>query len=137
MKQYLKYIFLLCLLFLCALIPYGSNRAMPGNRYVVQVQVILHKNGHQQTWNYRQPQKINSILNYLRTTDPRGRVYTAESLADSHHYRITLYYSDGSQNAYHLQDYRYFCKDPALWQRVSSSHAQLLYPLLQLLPPDP
>lgn len=137
MKRYIKFILLLCILFLCALIPFGGSAAAPQNRYIVQVRVILHKNEHQQTWNYRQPKKINSFLNYLRTTDPRGRVYSAQPVSDSHRYRITLYYSDGSQNDYHLQDYRYFCKNPDLWQRVSSAHAQLLYPLLQLLPSDP
>ena len=136
MKRCIKCMLLLCLMFLCALIPFGSGAAAPKNRYIVQAQVILYKNESRQIWSYHQPKKINSILNYLRTTDPRGRVYTAQPVADSHNYRIILYYSDGSQNAYHLQDYRYFCKGTGLWQRVSPSHAQLLYPLLQLLPPD-
>lgn len=136
MKRYTRYLLFVCLLFLFALIPFGAGPAKPENRYVIQAEVLLQKGEFRQTWIYRQPQKINSILNFLRTTDPRGRVHTAQPIAGSHHYRITLYYNDNTSNAYYIQDYRYFNKNTNIWQRISFSHAQLLYPLLQLLPAD-
>ena len=136
MRRYIKWSFLICLLILCVIIPFGTGPSAAKNRYVVQAQISLYKSGQQHNWTYLQPEKISSILNYLRTTEPRGRVYCAQSDANSHHYRITLYYSDGSENTYYLQDYRFFCKNTDLWQRVSDVHAHLLYPLLQLLPTD-
>lgn len=136
MKRYTRYLLFICLLFLFALIPFGAGLAKPNIRYVTQAEVLLQKEEFRQTWVYSQPQKINSILNFLRTTDPRGRVYTAQPVAGSHHYRITLYYNDNTINTYYLQDYQYFNKNTTIWQRVSTSHAQLLYPLLQLLPTD-
>ena len=136
MKRYARYFLFLCVLFLFFLIPFGSGPAKARNRYVVQAEVLLQKGEYRQVWSYRQPKKINSILNFLRTTDPRGRVYAAKPLTDSHHYRITLHYSDSSRRVYYLQDYQYFNKNTDIWQRISFSHAQLLYPLLQLLPTD-
>lgn len=125
--------FLLCLFIL---LPFGQGVSAPQSRYVIRAQVSLYQGQRQQTKIYLQPQKINSLLNFLRMTDPRGNIRTAQSIPDSHHYRIALLYSDGSENVYHLQDYRYFCKNSGVWQKISTSHAQLLYPLLQLLPPD-
>lgn len=108
----------------------------PRCRYVTQAEVTLYQGQRQQTRIYKQPVKINSLLNFLRTTHPRGKIDTAQAFPNSHHYRITLRYCDGTHSTYHLQDYQYFCKHSELWQKVSKTHAQLLYPLLQLLPPD-
>ena len=135
MKRYFKY-FLLSVLCLFALILFLRGSAAPKGRYVTQVEVLLQKGSYRQKWNYTQPKKINSVLNFLRSTDPRGRVYTAQPIPDSHHYRIVLHYNDATCSTYYLQDYLYFNKNTDIWQRVSTSHAQLLYPLLQLLPTD-
>ena len=136
MKRCCRYLLLICLLFSFSLIPFGRSCTTPKNRYVTQVEVLLQKGEYRQSWNYIQPKKINSVLNFLRTTNPRGRVYAAQPIAGSHHYCIALYYNDGTCNTYYLQDYLYFNKNTDIWQRVSTSHAQLLYPLLQLLPTD-
>ena len=127
-------IFLLICLFI--FLPFGQKPATPASRYVLRAQVTLFQGSQQHIRDYTQRQKLSSLLNFLRGMDPKGNVHSAENDPNSHHYQIILFYSDGSQNTYHLQDYRYLRKNSGLWQKVSASHAQLLYPLLQLLPPD-
>ena len=136
MKRFIKWIFVILLLCSFLFIPFGVKAIPKGCRYVVCAELTLYQGMRQQTKVYSQPQKINSLLNFLRRTEPRGNVRSAPSDPDSHHYRIDLFYSDGSHNTYHLQDYRYFRKNSGLWQKISTTHAQLLYPLLQLLPQD-
>lgn len=136
MKRAVKFTCVFLMLCLCTGFPRSAAAASPGIRYVNRADVTLYRQGSSQTSIYLQPQKINSILNYLRTARPHGRVDTAPADPDSHHYRIDLYFSDGRQSSCYLQDYRYFRKDSGLWQRVSPSHAGLLYPLLHLLQPD-
>ena len=136
MKRYIKLIPFVCLLVLLAPISLRTVSATPKNRYVEQAEIFLQKGDYRQIWIYQQPGKINSLLNFLRTTKPHGRVYAAEPVVDCHHYRITLSFSDNTQRTYYLQDYQYFCKNAPIWQRISRSHGQLLYPLLQLLPTD-
>ena len=135
-KRAVKFTCVFLLLCLWTGFPRSAAAASPDIRYVHRVEVTMYRQKTSQTSIYLQPQKINSILNYLRTTRPHGRVYTAPADPDSHHYRIDLHFSDGSQSSCYLQDYRYFRKDSGLWQRVSPSHAWHLYPLLHLLQPD-
>lgn len=126
-----------CVFLLLCLLAGSSRSATAANiRYVRQADVTLYRQGTSQTRIYLQPQKIKSILNFLRITQPRGSVYAAPADPQSHHYHIQLHFSDGSQSSYYLQDYRYFRKNSGLWQRVCPTLAGLLYPLLQLLPPD-
>lgn len=137
MKKIAKSTLLLLLLFL--LLPIRSSFGAKSEsrfRYVLRADVTLFQGQQQQTRVYLKPKKINSVLNYLRRTSPRGKVAQAQAVSDSHHYCIRLYYCDGDTQDYYLQDYQYFCKDPTLWQKVSRSHAQYLYPLIQLLPSD-
>ena len=42
-------------------------------RYVTRAQITLYQGGQPQTRIYQQPKKINSVLNFLRTTHPRGK----------------------------------------------------------------
>ena len=105
-------------------------------RYVTRAQITLYQGGQPQTRIYQQPKKINSVLNFLRTTRPRGKADPDAFAAGSHSYHITLHYCDGTQSDYGLQEYRYFYGSNGLWQKVSPSHAQMLYLLIHLLPSD-
>lgn len=137
MKRFFKYGLLLPLI-LSLLLLGGSfgPRPLPRCRYVTRADITFYQGTRQQLQTYLQPGKISSVLTFLRLTEPYGKVSTAQALPDSHYYCIRLYYSDGSQGVYRLQDYQYFSKNSDLWQKVSTSQAQLLYPLLHLLPPD-
>ena len=85
---------------------------------------------------YTQPKKMASILNYLRLLQYRGKPETDPETLSADTYSITLHYSDGSRRVYRQCAYRYLSKNYRPWEKIDASHAQLIYPLLQLLPDD-
>lgn len=124
-------IFLLCFLSGTAAVPKASPY-----RYVTGAELIFFQPDRHQTFYYTDPGKLSSLLTCMRLAAPYGQVKTAEANPDAHHYRITLQYSDDTQNVYHLQDYRYLSKDGKTWQKVKPDNAYFLYLFMQLLPPD-
>ncbi len=105
-------------------------------RYVTQAHITLYQGPQQQTRIYQAPKKINSVLNFLRTTRPRGKADPAVFSPDGHRYQIVLHYCDGTESTYRLQEYRYFHGTNGIWQKISPTHGQMLYLLLHLLPSD-
>jgi len=126
----------LILVFLLLPLSGSVQVAAPLPRYVTGAQVSFYQPDRQQTLQYKDPAKISSLLTCLRLATPYGQVKAAEANPNAHHYRITLQYSDQTQQVYHLQDYRYFSKDGKTWQKVLPEKAHYLYLLLQLLPSD-
>ena len=105
-------------------------------RYVNKIEIGFYNNGQlQKTYHYTQPEKIASVLTCLRLLQPRGQQTFQES--ENHHsYRILLQYSDNTSREYLLHGYIGYSQNGSHWKRVLPSRAQLLYPLLQLLPED-
>lgn len=130
---------LLFFLFLPALFSLSASRgpaAPPVCTVVTQVDVVYAHPEITVLRTYTQPQKIASILNYLRLLQYRGKPQIDPETISDDRYRITLHYSDGCRRVYRQYAYRYLSKNFRPWEKVDSSQAQLLYPLLQLLPAD-
>lgn len=99
------------------------------NRVVTQIEVTAIHNGQISTATYTDSGQLESILTYLRLTEP---TFTTEFEPDSFRadsYTFTLRYSDGSHTTYRQIYHDYLQKDSGRWQKISPK-AGLLFPSL-------
>ena len=101
---------------------------------VTGVQVEYTRSGETLYRNYTKPSSIQSVLTYLRILRPFGPVIPEGNHESS--CTITLQYSQGPSSVFLQQGDRYLQRDNGAWERINSSRATLLYPLLLLLPSD-
>ena len=103
-------------------------------RIVNRAEVVFYQPGRLMELQLRDPGKLTSLMNCLRLASPYGNIPAPDPTG--HLYRITLHYSDQSQQVCYLQDYRYFSPDGTTWQKVRTNEIHYFYLLLHLLPPD-
>ena len=123
-------IFLMLALFLCGC----RMQETPVYRVVTGVQVEYRDGADIITRNYTKSASMQSILTYLRILRPYGPAIPTEESSNS--CRITLRYSHGPDSVYLQQGKRYLQRDGGDWQAIDNGRANLLYPLLLLLPSD-
>ena len=111
-----------------------KKQEMPATRVVTGAQVEYRDGADIITRNYTKSASIQSILTYLRILRPYGPAMPTEESSSS--CRITLRYSHGPDSVYLQQGKRYLQRDGGDWQIIDNSKANLLYPLLLLLPSD-
>lgn len=121
-------------LLLAVLVTGCRKQADPITRVVTGVQVEYDRNGETLSRTYSKPASVQSVLTYLRILRPFGpTVPTGEYDSTC---RITLHYSHGPDSVYLQQGNKYLRRDEGDWQTIDDSRANLLYPLLLLLPSD-
>ena len=123
-------LFLILALFLCGC----KKQETPVYRVVTGVQVEYKDGADTIIRSYTRPASMQSILTYLRILRPYGpSVPTGEYDKTC---RITLRYSHGPDSVYLQQGGQYLRKNEGPWQSIDNARANLLYPLLLLLPSD-
>lgn len=83
---------------------------------------------------YTKHSSMQSILTYLRILRPYGPAVPQG--VENSGCRITLHYSQGPDSVYVQRGKRYLCRDGGEWENIDHARANLLYPLLLLLPSD-
>lgn len=137
MSKSFKYSWLALLIFFLSTIPMQKIAATPANcKYVTQAQVLFQHDRWEESRLYRKPEKISSLLTWLRLTKPQLGLPVDQKPESDHRYRITLQFSDGSRCVCRLYGYSLLSRDGERWQPVLPVHAQLLYPLFYYLPSD-
>lgn len=121
-------------LILAVLVTGCSKPAEPITRVVTGVQVEYARQGETLLRTYSKPASVQSVLTYLRILRPFGPIIPTEVFDST--CRITLHYSHGPDSVYLQQGNRYLRRDGGDWQTIDDSRANLLYPLLLLLPSD-
>ena len=111
-----------------------SKKEVPVTRVVTGVQVEYDGHGETIFRTYSRPSSVQSVLTYLRILRPFGPTIP-EGEFDST-CQITLHYSHGPDSVYLQQGNKYICRDGGEWQNIDNSRANLIYPLLLLLPSD-
>lgn len=122
------------LILLAALLVGCKKQSEPLHRVVTGVQVEYHRNGETVSRTYTKASSVQSMLTYLRILRPFGPT-VPEGEFDSK-CRITLQYSQGPDSVYLQQGNRYLRRDEGDWEYIDNARANLLYPLLLLLPSD-
>ncbi len=85
---------------------------------------------------YTKPEKMETVLYYLRGLNPRGKADTDPERIMGDRFKITVSLSDGSCQIYRQQADRFLSLDSRPWQRIDPKKGALLRPLLQSMPPD-
>jgi hypothetical protein len=83
------------------------------------------------TRDFTDPQKMETILYYLRSLDPMGRPKTDPERIMGESYRIHIEYADGGQSIYRQRANRFLSKDAHPWQTIDPKKAAILRPLLE------
>ncbi len=122
------------LLILVALLVGCSKQDAPITRVVTGVQVEYDRNGETISRTYSKPSSVQSVLTYLRILRPFGPAVPKGEYEST--CRITLHYSHGPDSVYLQQGNKYLRRDGGDWQTIDDTRANLLYPLLLLLPSD-
>ena len=121
-------------LLLMVLLTGCSKPPEPIARVVTGVQVEYNRNGETISRNYVRHASVQSVLTYLRILRPFGPAIPTGAYDST--CRITLHYSHGPDSVYQQQGNRYLRRDEGDWQTIDESRANLLYPILLLLPSD-
>ena len=111
-----------------------TAKAEPACRVVTGVQVQYHHEGGTLNRTYTQSDSIRSVLFYLRLLRPFGPVVPEDT--QNLTCQITLRYSHGPDSVIEQQGNQYLRRDNGHWEEINDTNAQLLYPLLLLLPSD-
>ena len=80
---------------------------------------------------FTEPQKMETILYYLRGLDPAGKPGTDPERIIGDAYRIDIEYADGGQSIYRQRANRFLSKDSHPWQTIDPKKAAILRPLLE------
>lgn len=123
-------------LLLCLLLTGCSRPPKPESRLVTGIQVQATRDGQVLERSYTDPQKMETVLYYLRALNDRQPVSTDPERFAGRHYRISLSYSDGSTRLIFQHADRFLSEGFGPWQRVDQNKAAFLYPLLQSIPGD-
>ena len=125
MKKQLKQLWLLATFVFCL---YGCHKQvdMQQCRVVTEVTVTYLNGPIQCQRTYRDGDKMQQILNYLRTANPYGvPAEDPENAAGSDFY-IVLSYSDGCQKYYRQKANRFLRDTDGIWKKLDPSRAEKL-----------
>ncbi len=126
----MEWIRFLLILLTAFLSPNSVSTATPAaNRVVTQIDVTVMQDNHATTITYTDDRQMESILTYLRVTDPMVTKQFEPDSFRSGSYTFTIYFSDGTQNIYRQIYHDYLQKNDGHWQRIGPK-AGLLFPLL-------
>jgi len=103
-------------------------------RVITGVQVEYQRQGEILERVYTRQESIGSVMNYLRMLKPAGPVRPQRD--DSCICRITVRYSYGPDKVFVQQGNDCLQQDGGMWKEIDVHQAQLLYPMLLLLPSD-
>ena len=118
------------LIFLTAFLsPNHTETVVPAaHRVVTRIDVtVIHEN--QSTTATYTGSQMESILTYLRLTEPTATTQFEPESFRSDTYTFTIYFSDGSQTVYRQIYHDYLQKNGGRWQRIAPK-ADLLFPPL-------
>lgn len=85
---------------------------------------------------YAEPRKMETILYYLRSLEDLGKPKLDPERIMGDYFKITVFYSDGSQKVYRQQADRFLSRNDRPWQKVDARRASMLYPLMKAMPTD-
>lgn len=108
----------------------------PKSRLVTEMTVEVQLQQETLCRRYTDPQKMETILSYLRAMEGQiHRCSTPERYAGPR-YRMELHYTDGSTSYIFQHADRFLSRDFQPWLEINRNHAAFLLPLIKSLPGD-
>ena len=114
----------------------GCLRKKTGVRVVERISVQWEENGQSVHREHDDPEKMQLILNKVRTLGQRFSSETDPELLDVPTVTMTMFYSDGSKRQYQIKPDRYVRIGQTPWQQASPKKITSLRLLLLSLPED-
>ena len=114
----------------------GCLNKKTGVRVVEQISVQWEENGRSISREHDEPEKMQLILNKLRTLGQRFSSDTDPDTLDVTAVTVTLFYSDGSRKQYQIKPDRYVRIGQNPWQQANPKQITSLRLLLLSLPDD-
>ena len=111
-------------------------RPEPLPEIVTRAEVIGTQDGVSHHATYTDPEKLKTILDYLRHADPSASEAIAPDTFRTDGYEIRLTLLDGRQTLYRQLHDQYLQKNGGPWRHIQPSHGSTLQALLQKLTPD-
>lgn len=129
-------------LFLMALFLNGCTYAAPPgmehpSRVICRIDVIASQDGALYRHSYTDPEKMATVMNYLRRVGPDLSTAITPDTFRTDAYRITLSLSDGQQTVYHQIHDSYLQENGGVWHSIDPALGATLPELLWQLPSDP
>lgn len=103
-------------------------------RVITGVDVQYQQGGAWVERTYFQQESMEAVLNYLRMLKPEGIVLPDDP--QTINCQITVHFSDGTDKLFFQQGNIYLREGDGAWEKIDRQQAQLLYPLLLLMPSD-
>lgn len=132
MKRFCKiFPFILCLMLTGCHVPQSDKSKVVTEMYVEvrQKQATLRRK-------YTDPQKMETILSYLRGMEGHDHSCNTPERYAGPRYRIEIRYSDGSTAHVFQHANRFLSRDFQPWQEINTAHAAFLLPLVKTLESD-
>ena len=133
MRRFFIILFLLLLPGCTYYAPPGENHA---DRVVTKVTVMVTQRGEPLVYQYTDPEKMGTVLTYLRTLGPARCAPIAPETFRTASYHIQLTLSDGSQTVYRQLHDSYLQRNDGPWRVIEAPKGATLLPLLRLMPSD-
>ena len=116
--------------------PLQNQGEQPEFRVVVGV-TLRYDNGPIKAQRvYTSENKMQQVLDYLRLIDPYGTPQEDPDTVPGSNYRITLYFSDGSQTDYFQKSDRYMLRAGDSWKKIDPARAEDLGRIMGQLESD-
>ncbi len=132
MRKILAVILAMGILILCS----GCLHKKHHVRVVEQIRVQWVENDQNICHDYERPEKMQLILNKIRTLGQRFASDTDPENLKAATVTVTLFYSDGNQQQYRIKPDRYVRFGEAAWQQANPKKVTSLRLLLLSLPED-
>lgn len=123
-------------LLLCLLLAGCSRPRQAESRLVTGIHVQAADELQLLERSYTDPQKMETVLYYLRALTDRQPVSADPERYCGRKFRIDLAYSDGTTRQVFQQADRFISESFGPWQAVDQTKAAFLYALLQSMPSD-
>ena len=130
-----KLLFILSLCLLITLSGCGSKKPAESSRVVTKIDITCTQNDVQHLLAYRQPKKIEAVLNYLRCVKYRGKPESNPEDLPGELYEITITNSDGTNRIYRQKENAYLYRSGS-WEKIDPNWGNYLFLLLKLMPGD-
>lgn len=106
-------------------------------RVITEIYVDYQSGPLQEQWLFSTPEKMQLIVDYLRSIDPYGAPGEVPEETPGSDFQIKLLYSDGSLRHYHQHADRFMRIDDGPWKRIDPQKALELSQILGQLSSDP
>lgn len=113
-----------------------DHRSAVPSRVVTGIDIYCQKATGQLSRHYRRPEKIESVLHYIRLLEPKGPTPVSQEAMQGDLYEIVVHLQDGGIRIHRQRSDTYAALHHRYWGQIDRSVGMQLRRILALLPGD-